>query len=228
MIELLNYHFMRLIIIFLLFALSSCKMILLNAMLKDPKVETKSSIRSFLKSNDFSDENIYILKGDTSYSKVLENLMNGMIQDYYVFDKTGIQLCYNGSSSCSGVHFKNLLHQGLDSFELCKEDPESLDHILASIIPLDGTSSKMSNLPQSDLYVAIYWQKFMGGKKEYASSVDWMENEAKKFQNKKITFIKINADMQEEWGLTAGKKAKLRWRKKGHNVSMELINLPKS
>ena len=55
-----------------------------------------------------------------------------------------------------------------------------------------------------------------------------MENEAKKFQNKKITFIKINADMQEEWGLTAGKKAKLRWRKKGLNVSMELTNLPKS
>ena len=177
---------MKLINLLLLFALSSCKMFLLNAMLKDPKVETKNSIHSFLKSNDFSDENTYIMKGDTSYSKVLENLLNGMNQDYYVFDRSGKQLCYNGSSSCAGVQFKNLLYQGLDSFDLCKDDTENLDHILGSIIPLDGSASKVSNLPQSDLYVAIYWQKFMGGKKGYASSVDWLEKESKNIKNKNI------------------------------------------
>lgn len=83
---------MKLFVIFLLFMLSSCRMIILNAMLKDPKVETHKSIREFLNKHSFSVEHIYVMKGDTS--SAFDNLMSGMIQDYYIFEKSGrLLLC---------------------------------------------------------------------------------------------------------------------------------------
>ncbi len=121
-----------------------------------------------------------------------------------------------------------MLQQGLDSFELCRDDSERLDHVLATAIPINDTVTRITELPPSDFYVVVYWQIFLGGKKGYSKSIDWMEKAAKKVENRKITFIKINADMQEDWGLIAGKKGKLNWRKKNHHVEMSLTNLPKS
>lgn len=54
-----------------------------------------------------------------------------------------------------------------------------------------------------------------------------MEDEIKKNKSTlKFTFIKINTDLQESWGLEAGKKAKLVYKRKGNFMTMDVINLP--
>ena len=82
-------------------------MLLLNSMLKDPKVETRESIKEFLDKNSFSSENTFVLKGDSS--RVFDNIFMGLTEDYYVYDSLGRQLCYKGSNSCPGTQFRYLL-----------------------------------------------------------------------------------------------------------------------
>ena len=65
-----------------------------------------------------------------------------------------------------------------------------------------------------------------GGRKGYKEYVQWMEQEANNGEPGKVIFLKINTDMQEDWGLQAGKKAKLRWEKHGNRVTMRLTDVP--
>lgn len=215
---------MRILLLLLVVFLSSCKALLLNAMLKDPKVETRGTISEFLDGNGFFSENTFVLKGDTS--TVVDNIMMGLSGDYYVYDSSGGQLCYKGSSSCSGTQFLELLKSGMDSFQRCTIDGQHLDSVLSRISPLGGQDAAFSTLPQSDYYVVVYWQKFMGGKKGYKDAVQWLEKEAGSTGSRKVTFLKVNTDMQEEWGLPAGEKAKLRFRKRGSSITVNITNIP--
>ncbi|TAE66042.1 MAG: hypothetical protein EAZ85_16135 [Bacteroidetes bacterium] len=103
----------------------------------------------------------------------------------------------------------------------------SLEKILNESYDLNEKTINKSELTATDFYVVAYWQKFFGGKKGYQESVVWMEEEIKKNNSQyTFTFIKINADLQEKWGLVAGKKAKLKLKQKNNTIKMEITKLP--
>lgn len=214
-----------LLLVVSLFSLSSCKMVMLKMMLKDPKVETTQSIREFQTRNNYSTENSLIIRADTS--DALQKLFLGLAVGYYIFDSTGNLVCYNGSSTCHGVQFKQLLDNKADSFKSCRNEGVTLDKILAEAYDLDEKPVIRTQLKDADYYVVSYWQKFLGGKKGYEDAVTWMEDEIKKNNSPlKFTFIKINTDLQENWGLVAGKKAKLKYKRRKDNMTLYVSKLP--
>ena len=211
-------------ILFTLITISSCKTILINSMLKNPTVETTQTIKEFQTNNNFSTENSFIIKGDNSTA--IKRFLLGMAVGYYIFDKDGNHLCYNASSTCQGQQFKNLIDNKLDSFKVCKSDSINLENILMQTSDLNNNPVDVAKLPKTDFYVVAYWQKFLGGKKGYNESITWMEKEIINNDKRRFTFIKINTDLQENWGLIAGKKAKLNWAIKGNSMTINLTDLP--
>lgn len=215
----------RIFILLILFSLTSCKTMMIKMMLKNPKVENTNSIKSFQETNKYSTENSLIIKGDTS--NAIEKLFLGMTVGYYIFDKDGNQICYNASSTCHGEQFKQLIENKIDSFKSCKNDSTTLQNVLKLTYDLNEKPVDKSQFPKSDYFVVTYWQKFLGGKRGYEDAVTWMEKEIKDNKsNLKFTFIKINTDLQENWGLIAGKKAKLKVKIKNDFMKMDVINLP--
>lgn len=209
----------------LIITFASCKTILINKVLKDPVVETFSTIKVFQLKNNYSTENSFIIKGDTA--SAFEKLFLGMTVGYYVFDKNGDQVCYNGAETCHGSQFRRLLENQTDSFRLCDTKKVNLESVLKQTYDLDGNEVTLGEIEQADYYVVIYWQKFLGGKKGYREAVTWMEEEISKTKSgKKFSVIKINTDLQDTWGLIAGRKAKLVWKKNGSSMTINIQNLP--
>lgn len=216
-----------LLIILLLFCFTSCRTILLHSTFNNPQVETSESIKNFQIRNNFSTENSLILKSKANENEIFKNLMSGMSIGFYIFDQNGNLICYNGSSTCSGTQFKELLNNDTNSFNLCKNDSIKLKEVLDNTIDLMGVSVNINSFPKSDYYVIRYWGKFVGGERGYREEVDWMEKEINNVKTKKtITFIKINSDLQENWGLIAGKKAKLKITTKEKNIKIRLVDIP--
>jgi hypothetical protein len=208
-----------------LFILTSCKAIMIRMMLKNPKVENTQTIKLFQTKNKYSTENSLILKGDTSNAK--DKLFMGMTIGFYIFDKDGNQVCYNAFSTCRGVQFNELINNQIDSFKLCKSSNVSLDKILQQTYDLNENSVVKAQLDTADYYVVSYWQKFFGGKRGYKDAVTWMEKEiANNKSNLKFTFIKINTDLQENWGFFLRKKAKLKYEIKNGYMEFDVENLP--
>jgi hypothetical protein len=198
---------------------------MLKMALKDPKVENTQTIKEFQTRNNYSTENSLIIKANTS--NAIEKLFLGMTVGYYIFDKDGNQVCYNALSLCHGVQFKQLIENKVDSFRSCKNDITTLERILNQTYDLNEKPVDKTQFAESDYYVVTYWQKFYGGKRGYEDAVTWMENEIRNSKSKlKFTFIKINTDLQENWGLYAGKKAKLKWIEKGNFINIEVTDLP--
>ena len=215
----------NIILIFILFNLTSCKTLMIKMMLKDPKVENTQTIKNFQTKNNYSTENSLIITADTS--NAIQKLFLGMTVGYYIFDKDGNQICYNASSTCHGEQFKQLMDNKIDSFKSCKNDTVTLEKVLNQTYDLNEKPVEKVQFENSDYYVVTYWQKFLGGKRGYEDAVTWMEDEIKKNKSTlKFTFIKINTDLQENWGLVAGKKAKLKYKIKDDIMTLDVLDLP--
>jgi hypothetical protein len=210
---------------FIVLNLASCKTLMMKRIFKDPKVENTQTIKDFQTKNNFSTENSLIIKADTT--NAIQKLFLGMTIGYYIFDKAGNQVCYNASSTCQGYQFKQLLDNKIDSFKSCKNDTATLEKVLKETYDLEENSVEKKQFGDSDYYVVTYWQKFLGGKRGYEEAVVWMEDEIKKNKSTlKFTFIKINTDLQENWGLATGKKATLKYKQKDGFGTLEVLNLP--
>ena len=215
----------NILLIIVAFNLTSCKTLMIRMILKAPKVENTKTIKDFQTKNNYSTENSLIIKADTS--NAIEKLYLGMTVGYYIFDKEGNQICYNAYSTCYGEQFSQLLDNKTDSFKSCKNDTVTLEKVLNETYDLNEKPFGKMHLENSDYYVVTYWQKFLGGKRGYEEAVTWMEDEIKKNKSTlKFTFIKINTDLQENWGLIAGKKAKLKYKLKDNFMTLDVLDLP--
>lgn len=214
---------MKKIILPVVVLFASCKTMLLNKMTDDPRVENTATIKNFLTDGNFSHENSLILKGDSA--SALGNMLQGMTNGYFVFDSAGNHLTYNGAATCKGVQFKELIGGNDKNFSLSKE-PFSLNEILGSTYTLTEKEITMKDLPASKYYVVSYWARYYGGEKNYRSDVQWMEDEIKKTTPAGMfTFLKVNTDLQESWGMKPGGKGKMQFKKKRKKYEME-VELP--
>ena len=202
---------------------ASCKTMMLNKMVDDPTVENTSTIKAFLTAGNFSQENSLILKGDSA--SALGNMLQGMTNGYFVFDSVGNHLSYNGASTCKGVQFQELIKGNDKNFIRGKEEFSLLD-ILGNSYTLSEKDITMKDLAPAKYYVVSYWAKYMGGTKNYKSDVQFMEDQIKNSTPAGMfTFVKVNTDLQESWGMKPGGKGKLEFKKKKKNYEME-VELP--
>jgi len=216
----------KMFFIALILALPCCRSALINTAIRDPVVETTSSIRQFQESNAFSTQSSLILKGDTSTAEI--NLMSCLTVGYYIFDSSGNHLCYGGKATCEGIQFRQLLKGQSDSFLRCLTDSLSISKVLENARDLNEHDQTFDSFPKSEYYIVTYWARFFGGEKGYRENVKWVEDEINRDENikKRVTFIKINTDLQESWGLIAGERVKLNFRMKGKSGTLVLGKLP--
>ncbi len=210
-------------------ALSSCtqlKQAFINYQIKDAKVENTKTIKHFLEKNKFNLNNQYIIKADTNtaYNALFKSLGG----EFKIFDKNGNSLCYNGISGCSGVQFRQLMENKIDSFKLCTMGTFTLQNVLNETYDLNDKPFNTQKLAKADYYIIVNWAKFVGAKKGYNDNIVWMEKLINKRDTSalKINFIKINTDLQENWGLQKGKKVKIKLRFNKKGVQTNLPKLP--
>jgi hypothetical protein len=163
-------------------------------------------------------------------------LINSILKDPVVetsasikdFQGDGNQLCYNGSATCKGAQFRQLLQEAKDSFSICKKDSMSISDLLNNTYDLNERKPSIADYPQSDFYVVAFWAKFYGGVRGYKETVKWMEDEIMRnsITSKMVTFIKVNTDLQDSWGLVSGEKARLHMKLRGKHARLEISDLP--
>jgi hypothetical protein len=179
---------------------TSCKTILLNKIFRDPVVETTFSIERFQKQQGSNLKYSLIAKGSAATAKM--DALQCLSKGYYVFDSSGKQLCYQGTATCSGTQFRELLlEEGEKKFIQCGGN--HLDDLLRNAYNLKQEIISFSDLPRSRFYILQYWSKFAGGKRGYQEEVKWMEEEITKESrlSRSFIFLTVNTDLQESWGL---------------------------
>jgi hypothetical protein len=203
-------------------------MMLVNKMFRDPKVENPETVRDFLTKNNFSTDRILLAEADTASATKI--LLEALMGEQYYFNARGQRLCNTDAdaATCHGKQSNNLLAGKLDRFQACTDTSKSLQQILSTVTDLKGQPVQLADLPAADHYILAYWQIFKDGKTGYTHNIEWLERAIKAdTSGRKITFIKVNADLQESWGMRKGGSMKLKLKKgKGKTMSMEIGDLP--
>lgn len=192
----------------LLFILTSCKAYLYKRNMADPQVETRETLQDFLTRHKFNTGNQFVMDADSTKKKwTLFDAMS--IDGSLIFNKEGKPLCYQGESHCDGVILGQLFEGKLDSFSLCKDEPD-LDILLNSLSVLQtGKKMTLEDFKGTDFFIVEYWQKFRGRKLGYKTGSGWTDRQIAKHQQFRFTHININADFLDEWGFVAGDRVKL-------------------
>lgn len=222
----MNYILRMLAALSIMVLFGSCRAIMMKRAIRDPVVETRASISQFITSNGFNPDNQFVLDGDSSsaFLRMFEYSSAGTM----IFDSTGRALCFNGSSTCSGIIIDSLLSGKGYLFDICP-DVDPIDSLLLNVTRLDnGSRTERSALPAADYYLVEYWQKFMGGRKGYKHGISWLDNKLKVQRNFRVVYLKINTDMRDEWGLTAGKKMSIKKKSRGGSVMIGEFGPPPS
>lgn len=194
-------------------------------MTKNPRVENPQSIQGFLNKHQYSTTNSFLLQSDSD--QVYKNLLLPILANYYVFNKYGELLCFNGNESCSGTQFRYLNTNYKDSFAVCKNDSIHLGIIIKSLVNLQLEPLDVSQIPKSDYYIVTYWSKFLGNKRGYEDGVAWMEEEIKNSSAEyTITLLKVNTDLREDWGMKPKGKARLKFNVKDEKLEIKLDKIP--
>ncbi len=204
----------------LLIILVSCKAYLFKRNMVDPQVETRQTLQDFLSRHSFNTSNQFVMDADsTKKNWTLFDAMssNGSL----IFDKDGKPLCYQGESHCDGVILGQLFEGKLDSFSLCKDEPD-LDILLNSLNVLQtGKKVTLEDFKGTDFFIVEYWQKFRGRKLGYKTGSDWTDRQIARHQRFRFTHININSDFLDEWGFVAGDRVKINIRKKNGGFSSD-------
>lgn len=191
---------------------NSCSFIaktFISSKFSDAKVETTLSTKQFQLDNSYDTTNSFIINADTS--DAYKWMQMSIASDFQIFDSVGNILEYKGEKSCGGSIFYDFINGNLDSFKVEKAT-YNLKNLLQKCYDYSDIKGNFETLPKTNYYVVTFWSKFAGGKFGYKQGVKFYEEAIRKQkkQDKKITLIKINTDLQEKWGLEQNGKAKVK------------------
>ena len=184
--------------ILLVIVTSSCKSIILNTMIKDARVENTTSIKNFQLDHHFDTSNSFIVKADTATAM---HWIEKGIATYEIYNKKGELIDFIGTTECGATVFDFFLEGKLDSFNV--DSSSTLQKVLSNCYNYQNKPVVKEDLPQTECYVVVYWEKFTGRKMGYEEHPKFFEDQIKKDTLKKhtITVVKINTDLQESWGM---------------------------
>lgn len=215
----------KIILITLVLICNSCFIVKINLFKRiynKPKVESPQNIQSFLDFHKFESSYTFIPKGDTAIAK---KMLYTFPKPYFLFDNTGNSLCYKGDASCAGTQVRTFIKGNTLDFGSCEKNYPNIENILRDKFDLNGNKADFSKIEKADYYIVGYWKKCWGGKKGYEENITWIEDEIKK-SNKKIIFLKINLDLQANWGLEEGEEVSRKIKIKNGEYFVEYGKLP--
>ncbi len=188
--------------IFYLFALVlvtfsfSCKQVLLKMYnIKDPQIETKTSLLKFLNSFDLEYiPEIYTFKDTMSY---YSTIINTAIPDAKFFNKNGDFVNYKKKPEDCNAKIDSFIIKIQDINSLPFDSQNTIDYYINNIVSIDNPSEKPVLKKNYDGYILIFWAKFTGKRLFKEKVVDWINNYYKNNRNMKLFFI--NFDFHDFW-----------------------------
>ncbi len=201
---------------------------------KNPKVETKTSIKNFVKNSELDDAYLNLLFDKVPKDEIKKITGNMFLSKLIIYDREGKRKCYDGNETCEAVQLAQIAEDYEHLISDCNDTIDRqnyyyfdrLDSLLAHTVSLENKKITKRDLPAADYYFMYNWSIYAQSKKitfeDYLMFKDWLKK-----INKKVFIIKINNDLREDWGLKKGKKMKMLIRKTGHKkYDMKFGKLP--
>jgi hypothetical protein len=188
-----RYLIIRILVLGIVFLFVSCQAILRKVYdLKNPAIENEKTILNFAKKYNLDTNNIVSLNA-VDYP---EFISGKSIPDADVFDMNGNYIEYRQTdTSCNAGLFQFIPDLNLNG-QYNKTTKTSLNSIFPKLRNLKGET--LEKLAPADFYVLIYWTVYTG--KLNKDHVKIWEEQATKNTNAKIKILKVNLDIQENWG----------------------------
>jgi len=216
-------------LLFLIIMLSSCGPTLrVLSGFKDPRVESRESIKQYLTENKF-DLETYFLKVEKKRdsTEIFNRFLFGFNSDVYLFHaKTGDKYCFLGTEECSGVQMQEAFKNFDENYSPCTDESEpKLKDFLSILVNQNGETIEANSLPETEFYLFQTWNTYVESKKRFKESLIWLDKLEK--SSDKIAIIYVNTDILDDWGLEKGKKLPIKIRRDGkRSVSMYFGSLP--
>lgn len=217
------------LLLLLIIMLSSCGPTLrVISGLKDPKVESRESIKQYLSENKFEIESYYLnVENKRDSTEILNRFLFGFNSDLYLFDaKTGDKYCFLGTEECSGLQMQEAFKNFEENYSPCTDESEPrLKDFLNILVNQNGETVDVNSLPKAEFYIFQTWNKYVESKKRFKENLLWLEELGK--NSDKIEIIYVNSDLLDDWGLEKGKSLPIKIRRDGKkSVNMYFGSLP--
>ncbi|MFN3755787.1 MAG: hypothetical protein ACK4RM_02415 [Flavobacterium sp.] len=216
-------------LVFLIIMLSSCGPTLrIIAGFKDPKVESRESIKQYLSENKFEIETYFLkVENKRDSTEIFNRFLFGFNSDVYLFNtKTGDKYCFLGTEECSGVQMQEAFKNFDENYRPCTDESEpKLKDFLNILVNQNGEKVETNSLPEAEFYLFQTWNKYVESKKRFKENLVWLEELGK--NSNKIEVIYVNTDLLDDWGLEKGKSLPIKIRRDGKkSVNMYFGSLP--
>lgn len=177
----------------LCYCLTSCSYLIMKAKgIKQPQVESVTSINRNATKNNIEEESLFVLKEDL----VIPNMFTE-VNKSYLFDKNGIGVnlsLVGANETCSGnilsliKGLSKVTYAVRDSSQVLESEVNKAKHINYKKAPLID--------PSADYYALYYWNSF-AGKGNNKGMIERLRMSIEENRNVKIQLILINEDMIE-------------------------------
>jgi len=183
------------------FLLSGCSMIIGKVFygVQKPKVETETSLLSYLQKKKLSTDHVFCVPIEAF--KETFSLGKGQIPEVFIFNKKGEYIPYGDEWACNANAFDFIANLN-DTTNYTTSDLIHRDSLFANFRNLDSTklsSETLATIKERNFVVVTFWAKYIG-KLNKTKIREW-EKQAKENTNTKITFVKLNLDIQEWWNI---------------------------
>lgn len=215
-------------LIFFLLTLFSCGSAIKTLVgFKNPKVETKESLLSYL-SEVKENETTYFLKADKigDSATVYRNFLFGFNSDLFMFSKNGQKYCYLGTEECSGVQMTSAFKNFEENYAPCTNDSTTtLSSFVNKLVDKNGKPLNSNDLPSAEYYIFQSWNKYSTSSKRLKEDINWLYD-LKRNSTIPIEIILVNTDLLEEWGLEKNGELSVKFKKEGKTIDMTFGKLP--
>jgi len=186
------------IIILVIMVLTGCKQIILwKYGIHAPREETPESIRKFLASHDFTNENIFIFRDSTVWAEYLRDTVSrsNMLGTLF-YSPQGLLDNFIDTSKCQwsgGYHISTFKKDTVYHVDTT----HSFVNLMARLMPLSRET--VLDTANADYYAVVTWGTFLGKYNERLFIIREGSDEQKEVTVKAVF---INIDMLKEWNLT--------------------------
>jgi hypothetical protein len=216
------------VFILFLFALFSCGSAIKTLVgFKNPKVETKASLLSYL-SEVKENETTYFLKADKigDSTTIYRNFLFGFNSDLLMFSKNGQKYCYLGTEECSGAQMTKAFNNFEENYAPCTNDSTTtLSSLLDKLVDKSGKRINNKDLPVAEYYIFQSWNKYSSSTKRLKEDINWLYD-LKKNSTIPIEIVLVNTDLLEDWGLEKNGELPVKFKKEGKTIDVTFGKLP--
>lgn len=192
---------------------TSCKrLILMQYGVKQPKIESNSSITEFLVKKDMDVKDVLCFRDTVAMSqRILDEGLS--MPEVYFYNKNGYFVAYKAAAVSCSASASPFLDNLADNFNTLPFDTSR--HISKEFRRLYRLKNQsvvnIDDFEKSDVYVVMYFVKYIG-KLNKESIWDWL-NHIKLIESKtkfKITPILVSGDYMDFWGISKESLPKFR------------------